>query len=144
MGLVNFKCIEIRRLTPTEVISNNYTRFLEDNYPLLSTIEIKHIVLNCRKFIESYLPECPYLPIYYFNKISDISKYQPNLLLITLILISVKWIEDNYPNNSGIAKIFNLDKYELNKCELDVLVDLDYSLFISTENYEFFLENRIY
>ena len=65
------------------------------------------------------------------------------VFIFALILITIKFVEDEYPSNKGIATIFNLDSKLLNQYEIKILQDLNYNLYLNGEDYELFLENHI-
>ena len=115
-------------------------------YPSLyvdtSPKDLDLIILQSQKFIKIYLSKCPLLPIYYIDKhfgsrINGIKS--PRVFVIAIILITIKWIEDEYPSNKGIANLFKLSPIELNELEIQILKEIEYRLFVTVEDYELFI-----
>lgn len=51
-----------------------------------------------------------------------------------------KWLEDTYYRNSHWAKVGGISVKELNRIEMKVLELLDWTIFVSTEEYEMKVE----
>lgn len=127
-----------------EVVSCVYSATIKERFPNLSYKELDIIVLNCRRLVSTYLPDCMYLPLYYFARFSpEYSIKEPLVFMISLILITIKFAEDEFPSNKGIARLFYVDEKVMNDYEIEILKYLDYRLYLTGETYDDFLENNI-
>ena len=61
-----------------------------------------------------------------------------NRFLITSLLISIKYLDDNFFNNDYFAKIGGLKKNELNSLEDEFLNLISYSLFTTSKEYNIY------
>ena len=75
-----------------------------------------------------------------FAKKSDciITSYNVHRIVLTSIVIAMKYVEDACYTNKYMAKVGGLSLPELNRLELMFLTTLDFSLDVSAENFEQF------
>lgn len=140
--MASFKEPKYLRL-PEDNIYKNYWKYLSSRFSDNNSINIDKIIIGCLKFIKIYLPECPMLPLNYLDKyFKNTLIEEPYIFLITLILITVKWIEDSYPSNKAISKIFNISILKLNYYERTILEKIDYRLYVSEEDYDAFIKEH--
>ena len=72
------------------------------------------------------------------NKNFKLSKYNVFRVLLSAILIAIKYNEDEIYDNSCFAEIFGLNIKELNKLESKFLELIDFKLFTSNEELELY------
>ena len=81
------------------------------------------------------MPDCPYIPLYYLDKITDNYIEDPHAFIISIILISIKWAEDDVPKNKFVARMCGFLLETFNNYERMVLKLLNFNLFLSNEEY---------
>ncbi|KAI4837795.1 cyclin [Plasmodium brasilianum] len=106
-------------------------------------ISVKNYIERIGKYI-GCSNECFVLLIIYLDRIIKIHKDITlsllciHRLIITAVMISAKFFDDLYYSNSFYAKVGGVTTKELNKLEVYFLNLLDYKLYVSSEEYDFY------
>ncbi|SPJ09029.1 cyclin [Plasmodium sp. DRC-Itaito] len=106
-------------------------------------ISLKNYIERIGKYI-GCSNECFVLLIIYLDRLIKIHKDISlsllciHRLVITAAMISVKFFDDLYYSNSYYAKIGGVTTKELNKLEIYFLNLIDYKLFVSSQEYDFY------
>ncbi|MED6218645.1 hypothetical protein PIB30_028486 [Stylosanthes scabra] len=70
----------------------------------------------------------------YFNKNGGfLTSFNAHRLLITSLLVAVKFLDDRYFSNDYYAQIGGVSTQEMNRMELEFLFNLEFRLFVTTE-----------
>lgn len=86
-------------------------------------------------------PECFVLSLVYIDRIIQsnpqfvVDSLNIHRLLITSIMLSAKFFDDQYYNNSYYAKVGGVSAHEMNSLEVEFLFMANFTLFVSTETY---------
>ncbi|GAW81373.1 cyclin [Plasmodium gonderi] len=106
-------------------------------------ISIKNYVERISKYI-GCSNECFVLLMIYIDRIIKLNKDISlsllciHRLLITATMISAKFFDDLYYSNDFYAKVGGVSTQEINKLESNFLHLIDYKLFVSSEEYDFY------
>ncbi|SOV21388.1 cyclin [Plasmodium sp. DRC-Itaito] len=106
-------------------------------------ISLKNYLERIGKYI-GCSNECFVLLIIYLDRLIKINKDISlsllciHRLVITAAMISVKFFDDLYYSNAYYAKIGGVTTKELNKLEIYFLNLIDYQLFVSSQEYDFY------
>ena len=57
-------------------------------------------------------------------------------LLLVMLMVAVKFLDDDYYNNEAFAKIGGVSKEEINALELEFLDFLDYDIWVCQEDFD--------
>lgn len=94
----------------------------------------------------NFVVMCMYMNMYghiLHNKANIINHYTIHRLIITSIMLSVKFHEDSYTSNKGFAAIGGIALRELNTLEIDMLSTLQFQLYISIDRLAYEYESLI-
>jgi hypothetical protein len=64
-------------------------------------------------------------------------------LLLVMLMVAVKFLEDDYYNNEAFAKIGGVSNEEINALELEFLDFLDYDIWVCQEDFEVYKQRMI-
>lgn len=91
--------------------------------------------INCDSYI--YIVSLSYIDRYIHNNPSiSINIYTIHRLIITSIIIALKYIEDDVNNNKYYSDVGGVELGEINKLEIEMLKGLNFDLSINIKKYE--------
>ncbi|XP_074311561.1 cyclin-U1-1-like [Silene latifolia] len=138
------------------ILSNVLEKSIHTNEKLLKRSRKKDIVtifhgtraptLSIRRYIDRVFeysrcsPSCLVVAYVYLDWfIQQTSSYVTSLnvhrLLVTCVLVAVKFLEDEHYDNSYFAKIGGISRAEMNNLEMKLLSTLNYKLHVSIDTF---------
>lgn len=133
----------------TEINDNN-----EDHSTLIQDFFCKkHPQISINKYLKRFMkyskpePSTIIITLIYIDKICESSNLQLTILnihrlLLACMVVALKYNEDDYYSNEYYAKVGGISLKELNQLEYNILILLDFNLFIDDALYENY-ENQI-
>ena len=156
-SLDNFSTIQLISLTLDDIITKNEAENRENNevnYDDSPFVNVKIPKIS----IEDYLNRIQkysdledstlVIALIYIDRLLEnrniiLSKYNVYRILLTAVLLAIKYNEDEIYDNSFFAKIFGVTIKELNKLENEFLDLIEFKLFISRKTFQLYY-NRIF
>ena len=153
----NFSTIQLISLTLDDIITKNEAESRENNevnYDDSPFVNVKIPKIS----IEDYLNRIQkysdledstlVIALIYIDRLLEnrniiLSKYNVYRILLTAVLLAIKYNEDEIYDNSFFAKIFGVTIKELNKLENEFLDLIEFKLFISRKTFKLYY-NRIF
>lgn len=86
--------------------------------------------------------ECYVIALIYLDRIRErttwleVNSSSIHRLILTGVVVAAKFFEDKYYKNSYYCKVGGINNQELNQLEYEFLSYLDFSLYVSQEEYE--------
>lgn len=91
--------------------------------------------INCDSYI--YIVSLSYIDRYINNNPSiSINIYTIHRLIMTSVIIALKYVEDNIYNNKYYSDVGGIELKEINKLEIEMLKGLNFDLSINIKKYE--------
>jgi len=120
-------------------------RFYSNSTPKISVLSFLGRIVKYTKAEESTL----ILALIYIDRICESSDVRLNLhllhrLLLTSVLVALKYNEDDIFSNAYYAKVFGINSEELFRLELEFLFLIKYNLYVPAEEinlYSSYLDN---
>ena len=153
----NFSTIQLISLTLDDIIAKNEAENREknevnyDDSPFVNVkipkISIEDYLNRIQKY--SNLEDSTLvIALIYIDRLLEnqniiLSKYNVFRILLTAVLLAIKYNEDEIYDNSFFAKIFGVTIKELNKLENEFLDLIEFKLFISRKTFQLYY-NRIF
>ncbi|KAJ7977980.1 Cyclin [Quillaja saponaria] len=149
--------------TPQVVLSLSFVldRLIQKNEKLMVASKLKDTVsifhgsrapnLSIKQYIERIFkyagcsPSAFLIAYIYMDRLfqrtgGHLTSLNVNRLLITTIMVAAKFIDDACHNNDYYAKVGGISNAEMNKLELELLFNLDFRLFVTTEVFSKYCE----
>ncbi len=86
--------------------------------------------------------ECYILSLVYLDRLVQqnptffISSFNIHRLLMTSVMVAIKFFDDKYYNNAYYAKVGGINTKEMNKLEIEFLQMIDYNLCVERDTFE--------
>lgn len=103
-------------------------------------ITIKKYLYRIMKYSKPE-PSTIIIALIYIDKVCENSNLQLSMrnihrLILTSFVLAIKYNEDDFYSNGYYAKVGGIKQKELNELEYNILLLLEFSVFIDTETYE--------
>lgn len=121
--------------------SINNTKIIDIEYYTCNTLDY---ILNTMHYYNLYEYNEIVLGLYYINKLSNIciiNNNNINIIFVCCVMLSNKYIIDTPITNSTYSRLLNINPNILNKYEIEILKLFDYSIFISTDEFNTFYDS---
>ena len=141
-----------------EIVKENENTEINDNDEDHSTLIQdffckKHAQISINKYLKRFMkyskpePSTIIITLIYIDKICESSNLQLTILnihrlLLACMVVALKYNEDDYYSNEYYAKVGGISLKELNQLEYNILILLDFNVFIDDALYENY-ENQI-
>ena len=153
----NFSTIQLISLTLDDIIAKNEAENRENNevnYDDSPFVNVKIPKISIEDYLNriqkySNLEDSTLvIALIYIDRLLEnqniiLSKYNVFRILLTAVLLAIKYNEDEIYDNSFFAKIFGVTIKELNKLENEFLDLIEFKLFISRKKFQLYY-NRIF
>ena len=153
----NFSTIQLISLTLDDIITKNEAENRENNevnYEESPFVNVKIPKISIEDYLNriqkySNLEDSTLvIALIYIDRLLEnqniiLSKYNVFRILLTAVLLAIKYNEDEIYDNSFFAKIFGVTIKELNKLENEFLDLIEFKLFISRKKFQLYY-NRIF
>ncbi|KAL1350630.1 hypothetical protein HN51_014666 [Arachis hypogaea] len=116
------------------ISSKNITVFHGSKAPKLSiTRYMERIVKYARCSSSCFVIAQIYIDRYFSKNGGYLTSFNAHRLLITSLLVAVKFLDDRYFSNAYYAQVGGISTQEMNRMELEFLFSLEFRLFVTTE-----------
>jgi hypothetical protein len=115
------------------------TTFFHTNKP--PSIPIRQYLKRLEQYMKCSGPAYV-MALIYLDRVTNkkeglvLSNYCIHRLFLTSLVVAVKFYEDKYYKNSFYSKVGGISSTELNTLELEFLDFIDYTLYVSEEEYQ--------
>ncbi|XP_015968221.1 cyclin-P3-1 [Arachis duranensis] len=116
------------------ISSKNITVFHGSKAPKLSiTRYMERILKYARCSSSCFVIAQIYIDRYFSKNGGYLTSFNAHRLLITSLLVAVKFLDDRYFSNAYYAQVGGISTQEMNRMELEFLFSLEFRLFVTTE-----------
>ncbi|QHN85176.1 Cyclin [Arachis hypogaea] len=121
---------------------NNITVFHGSKAPKLSiTRYMERILKYARCSSSCFVIAQIYIDRYFSKNGGYLTSFNAHRLLVTSLLVAVKFVDDRYFSNAYYAQVGGISTQEMNRMELEFLFSLEFRLFVTTEMFVKYCEN---
>ncbi|XP_057719168.1 cyclin-P3-1-like [Arachis stenosperma] len=116
------------------ISSKNITVFHGSKAPKLSITRYMERILKYAGCSSScFVIAQIYIDRYFSKNGGYLTSFNAHRLLITSLLVAVKFLDDRYFSNAYYAQVGGISTQEMNRMELEFLFSLEFRLFVTTE-----------